>query len=168
MADEQILSREGGFELAKRTITDALNTPSGFMRAQALVSLKAIDRHDAALRAQVAAMAEWAAKVEHGRSCASWYCGACGSPIAINKCSNPFCITNESPDAMHLLKRGCNCVLASLPADLIARGRELLDAAYMRGFADGTKGTAAAIDAAICKVPAPKQGDPCWLADEVL
>jgi hypothetical protein len=44
----------------------------------------------------------------------------------------------------------------------------------MRGFADGTTGTTAAINAAVNsviqvgKTPAPKQGEPGWLADEVL
>lgn len=110
MSDDQILTY-GQIRTLPREVASALQFAIFTNNDRDVVI-----RHLLDLRAQVAAMAEWAAKVPHAMSCASRdKCPRCRVNMPECRICNGY-----TPD--------CNCHLSTLPADLIARGRELLEA----------------------------------------
>jgi len=110
-------------ELAKRIATGIFNCEydDSVAIARALI---ASESENAALRAQIAALTEWAAKVEHADGCPQGKACCC----ICWRCQNQqcgMCIWLDHDPCQRKSSR-CSCRLSTLPADLIARGRELL------------------------------------------
>lgn len=100
----------------------------------------ALDVTDAALRAQVAGLEAWAAKVPHGSTCNrvvfKRYIADLDGLVTCDNCRDGIhdgakCIWCDGSGRVKpsILPRGasteCNCHLSTLPADLIARGQEI-------------------------------------------